>query len=191
MRYVTTHILYARLLPLFADYAYKSEAIDILEINSAAGLDFVSAFFFGFSCSTNFLLEKEKRKRWLDAYLKSHSHDSMLWIQELPNLTAWLTKLGVSVVPKSGIEAVNELSAWCLDMCVASDKVLVNLQNGNENPRGDFPEVYHQLKMSMAKEATNQKSYVSQSEAEIEIASELLDHLGATMLCSFDESTCS
>lgn len=121
MRSISATLLYKRLLPFLTECAKNSTAVEVLELNYAAGIDFVSAFFFGLSCSTNFLQEEEKRKRWLDAYLKSRPHEYMIWLEELPNLTAWLVKIGINIGPKWRVEASQELETWCLDMCDAAE----------------------------------------------------------------------
>ena len=64
----------------------------------AYGLDFVSAFIFGIPRSTNFIENVKVRDFWLAAYLKSHPADYMFWPLELPRLTEWLKKIGISVM---------------------------------------------------------------------------------------------
>lgn len=184
---ITTTLLYKRLLPFLTDCAQNDTAVDVLEMSFASGLDFVSAFFFGTSCSTNFIQNEEKRKRWLDAYLKAH--DYVFWVQELPVLLAWLAKIGINIIPERTVEANEELDVWCLNMCTAAEKVLLAQQNGEEIISGSLPVVYQQLKVATTKEMKQSDPTPLALETQrLEIASELLDHLctvPTSLACAF------
>lgn len=167
-------MLYTRLLPLLA---HGTESVDILEMSTAYGLDFISAFLFGLSQSTNFIQEKGRRRHWLQQYL-SHRSKYMFWLQELPNFTTWLSRFGIDIVPKSKVKASRYLEDWCLSLCDAADKVL---QSKERVAPGNLPIVYQQLKTAMAKKIQPLNTTVlpgSYTSDQLEIASELLDHLG-------------
>ena len=180
MQAVTTHLLALRLLSFIDNKIKSNPCLEILELNLAAGLDFVSAFFFGLSSSSNFLENEDVRKRWLSAYLKSHTHHDMLWIQEAPSITMWLEKVGMGILSQEGKDGMEELNSWCLEMCDASEKSLQVLKIEREDASGNFPAAYNQLKTAIRKE---QQSYHTdqtslRARQRLEIASELLDHLG-------------
>ena len=166
------------MLPIFAKCSLSTESFDILELSFAYGLDRVSAFFFGLSQSTNFIQEERERTHFLEQYLKSHGSRDMFWLQEFPNLTAWLSKIGIDIAPRSRITASHDLEDWCLSLCDAAEKTL---QSGDEIASGNLPIVYQQLKMTIAKEIWLPNVALLPdlpTPQKLELASELLDHLG-------------
>jgi hypothetical protein len=100
MTSITRILLHERLLPNLTQHADESTAVNMLDLSFATGLDFVSAFSFGIASSTNFLQNQGSRKRWLEEYNKSHGKHTAFRIQELPTLTQWLIRLGISAIPQ-------------------------------------------------------------------------------------------
>jgi hypothetical protein len=187
MTSITGILLHERLLPVLARHADDGTVANMLDLSFATGLDFVSAFFFGISCSTNFLQIDGARKCWLEEYNKSHGKRIALWIQELPCLSKWLVRLGINVIPKSRKAACQELDHWGLKMCDAAEQILLNRSEGEDCQDGTFPAVYHQLKCSIAREINHSDLdtlFNDHPMYRLEIASELLDHLGVSFLPS-------
>ena len=185
MASITGILLHQRLLPILAQHADDGTAANMLDLSFATGLDFVSAFFFGIANSTNFLQNEGTRKRWLEEYNKSHGKSVALWIQELPDLTKWLARFGIPVIPKSRETACQELDRWGLKMCDAAEQFLLKRSEGEECEAGAFPAAYHQLKCAIARELTHPDLDTllhEHPQYRLEIASELLDHLGVSSL---------
>ena len=159
-----------RLIPRLLVHADASRPLDILEVNLATGLDIVGAFFFGTTSSTNFLQDEEARRAWLRDYNESHTHDRMLWIQELPGVAGWLGKLGINVVSKISLAAEQRLNDWCERCCNEADKMI---SVDNKEDSGSSPVVYHYLRSALDNDAT-----LSGRQKRLEAASEILDHLG-------------
>lgn len=185
MTSITGVLLHERLLPILTQHANNDTAVNMLDLCFATGLDFVSTFFFGTASGTNFLQNEGALKRWLEAYNKSHGKDIAKWMQELPNLTKWLTGLGIPVIPESRKAACQELERWALRMCDDAEQILLGRSPGDDNSAGDFPAVYHELKSAIAREIKHPDLgtlFDNCPEYRLEIASELLDHLGMSLL---------
>jgi hypothetical protein len=173
---VVSQILSHRLLPLLSSHSSGSRAVEALELCIAVGLDIVSAFFFGLSSSPNFIEDVDHRRSWLTAYLDSHTHETMLWTQEAPTLKSWLGRVGFSVASVKSLEAARALRDWCSLLC--SQSCLETSYSGTDSrPTGDKPEVYRYLRRAIEGE---QKANVARSDPgdDLEISSEILDHLG-------------
>ena len=152
----------------------------MLDLDIAYGLDFVSAFIFGISRSTNFIEDVQARDSWLATFLKSHPVDYMFWLLELPSLTRWLTKISIHVVPNWYWEAHDDLDKWSLQVLDAAEDAIAK-QPVEDMEVGDRPVVYSQLKRAMAKEQHNkgsQNGVTTSQQQRFELASECLDHIG-------------
>ena len=106
----------------------------------------------------------------------------MYWLLELPKLTKWLTRFGISILRKLSTQAHNDLDEWALQMVDKAEKAVM------ENPAadmlaGDCPVLYSQLRLSLAAEQQieERRHNVAPSPLQrLELASECLDHLGNT-----------
>ena len=175
-------VLLERYMPIICNSVRNGAEFDILELNFAYGLDVVSAFIFGISRSTNFIEDVEARNCWLATYLKSHPAEYMFWLLELPQLTKWLTKFGVSILPKWSTTAHNELDQWALQMVDKAEIEVLGKPAADMLP-GDCPVLYTQLRLSLAAEQQIQerRENVAPSPLQrLQLASECLDHLGNT-----------
>ena len=167
-------------MPIIRKTVQDGITTNILDLDFAYGLDFVSAFIFGIPHSTNFIENVKARDYWLAAYLKSHPADYMFWPLELPGLTEWLKKIGISVMPNWSLEAHNALDQWALDM-VDRIKDEITKPSVRDISAGDCPVLYNQLRLAILEEqpvvATKQESTPSPQHL-LQLASECLDHLG-------------
>lgn len=132
-----------RLLPVLWKTAGTNTPIDILSVNLAYGLDFVGAFAFGLSQGTNFIQDEESRRQWLDEYLKSHPPEYMFWLIEHPNLTRWLRKVGIYLVPRWYKEADENFDNWALRMIDKTEKVLQDGLTEERAAAGEMPVLYN------------------------------------------------
>lgn len=184
---IVVELLHGRLLPILAQSAHNELPVNILDLNFAYGLDFVSAYIFGISRSTNFLQQSGIRQHWLTEYRKSHPSEYMVWLQELPNLTYWLRRAAIYVVPKWYTKADEEFDKWALAMVDSTEGALQVTQAEKGFTAGDRPVVYEHLKMAMAEElGTKKPSWVvsplfDPEQQRLELASECLDHMGMAL----------
>ena len=173
-------LLFERLLPQCLQSAASNQPLDILDLNSAYGLDFVSAFIFGMSRGTNFLQDIIARNDWFKKYLAAHTHRHFFWLVEAPNLRRWMARFGVHVVPKTMWHARKQLEHWLLPLVNETEEFLA--ESGHESPKhGEFPSMYSAMKTAVADERETIFSAESMARAidgTLERASECLDHLG-------------
>lgn len=197
MTVITAALLMDRLLPLLSRYAKTGEAFDVMPIHQASGMDSATAYFFGLESATNFLLDENSRLQWLKHYVRSRPRDCMFYLQELPMLTRWLANIGFHLVPRSTEKYNDMVDAWCLNMCDGAEKAL-SCGCTTEIVPGNNPVVYRQLKTSTSKEGLASDAKVTlncfksegstgpaavpdlrnnRSPQQLEVASELLDHI--------------
>lgn len=165
-------LIYQRLLPQFAKSAVERTPVEVLDLNMAYGLDFVSAFIFGLPRGTNFIQDVRYRNHWLARYLRSHPNQYMFWLLEVPNLRKWLTNFGICVTPKWIWEARGELDEWALGLINRTEEYLAEA-DAKQTRDGDHPVVYNQLRRAM-----NNEQEMERMNQRLEIASECLDQLG-------------
>lgn len=180
---ITSELVQTRFLPMLWTSATCRRPVDMLSVNYAYGLDFVTAFIFGLSRGTNFIQQEDQRRKWLEDYDRSHPHDSMFWLQEQPNLTRWLRNIGIHVVPEGYVDADVEFENWGLQMIDATDAALQAGLSEDCAADGDMPLMYHQLISTTARQSGLKDSLPSHlsPEQRREIASECLDHIGKTI----------
>ncbi|KAL8637389.1 MAG: hypothetical protein Q9228_005330 [Teloschistes exilis] len=176
------HTILGRFISQIQESSQKGDPLDVLGLNMAYGLDFVSAFVFGLSSGTRFIQDVQARNAWLEQYLKSHSNGYMFWLVEMPGLRRWLEKWGVTVVPNLVGEARKGLERWGLEMVDKAEDAMreVSIRSSLDD---DLPIVYNQLKLALAKERQSKgidaASDVPQEER-LQLASECFDHMVAT-----------
>lgn len=185
MKTITRTILLHRMMPRLFDHVDHARPLDVMPLFRAAAMDVASSYIFGLLNSTNFLQNNEALSHWLEIYHFSHPKKAMFFLQELPTLTRWLSMLGIDIVPKARLDYLDQLNAWCLEMCDRAEAPSPN------NPRpGDLPAVYLQLKKAVDKEDYSDLKTIQlscfhagrqalnmRSPQQLEIASEILDQL--------------
>ncbi|KAL9099682.1 MAG: hypothetical protein Q9163_004856 [Psora crenata] len=178
------HTLFGRLSPQICESARTGKPIDVLRLNMAYGLDFVSAFIFGIPQGTNFLQDLQARDHWLSGYLKSHPNEHMFWLLEMHGLRRWARVFGVKLVPDWIWEARRNLDQWALRM-VDNTEEAIGMKSVNDTPDGEFPVVYNQLKLALAQERHMKGIDLTlgpPAEERLQLASECLDHIGRLTL---------
>lgn len=175
-----------RFLPLIQAVAESGEPVDMHDIDNAFTMDFMTAYQFGLSNSTNFTQDVATRN-----YIFHHYHSRRpyeFFSSEIPWLKPLGEKIGIHLVPKLLNSANDILEDWSRDMCQAADTWL---SNPTESP-GDEPVVYKQFKQGLTNlrlkdpEAAKSKDDLILPTHTIdadgclpEVYSEMLDHLGA------------
>lgn len=157
-----------------------AESIDILPILQSYTIDFTAAFVFGLPRVTNFIMKKEARDEWLEAYIRSYPSDSMFWLQECPGLTKLIQKAGLAdlVLPKGHEAARKWLDDWTLEkMRRAEDALYYNGYDEGKFTAGTFPILYGAVKSGLAKSCGQADNFTPDSKQELELASECFDHI--------------
>ncbi len=112
----------------------------------------------------------------------------MFWLLDLPNLSRWLGKCGVSVVPDSIWQARRRLDQWALRIVDTTEEAMTSIPPDAWSS-GDFPVVYNQLKLAMARERDEKGLDPAQNpptDERLQLASECLDHLVKSSLIPAD-----
>ena len=181
-------------MPQLLNSAQSGRPIDVLGLNMAYGLDYVSAFIFGLPRGTNFIEDVGARDVWLARYLKSHPNQYMFWLLDAPKIRIWLSKLRIHVVPSWVWKAREDLDQWALRIVNQTEKAMSEVA-ADDMKDGDFPVVYHQLKTSMVKEDRQLGQTLHAKtpwERPSQLASECLDHLGIPLCfrynCAIEEA---
>ena len=169
MHEISHSLLRERLLPLLAIFAGAGLSVDVLELNHAVAMDFICAYVFGLSNSTNFIQDVNYRKHWQNLYRRRKSLHGF-WSTELPALRPMIQSIGLLVIP-AYVEAANrEIEASCYKWCRMAEESDHEAKN-----KSTSPVVYRQLTQSLEKADVKSDS----TDRSLEIASEMLDHVAA------------
>ena len=173
-------LLYGRLLPLLNAAALEGP-VDIYMLVNAATMDFITAYIFGLKASTNHLQDAEQNRKWLHWY--GHREEGRFWQAELPHLTSILERFGVGVATEEPRQMGDLIGAYGSKMCSKADRTLIEGREKREEGRleaGMMPVVYARLKDTLGKDGEVTAGRLRPDlSVELEIASEVMDHLGA------------
>lgn len=183
---LTSAIVSNRLAPRLDGLASDGKAFNVYAELAAATMDFVTGYQFGAASSSNFIQDVDRREEYLDWYTRRIGYS--FWPQEHPRLTAFLSRLGIELVPKHVSEANSAIEDWTMAMCDGATSFLRSsgaskVDDVPEDEQINFPMVFSQVSGAMAKS----KDYadVEAEQSRLEVASEMLDHLAA----GFDTSS--
>lgn len=181
---VSRTILYDRLLPRLEVYAKTEEAFNIFNIFNATTFDFVAGYLFGIDAAKNIanMLESPARfQEFFDTHNDRGNGHRWFYIQELPRLTAFLSRFGLSFVPPMAQSAFDEVETFGIEFCHGAGDTLKKynaamLSDMPEEAIGNFPTVYAQLKTSLSRNASKEDGLRNTSDdIQLQIASELTD----------------
>ncbi|KAI9806616.1 MAG: hypothetical protein M1825_006073 [Sarcosagium campestre] len=171
-------ILEEGMLPKLEEAVILSKPLDVYEFWNAVTMDMITAYCFGISNSSNFIEDTLFRREWFASYRSRHAY--AFQGQDIANVTDFLRKIGIKLVPDWVTEANHRLEEWCLKMCDAAERSLQEF-GGKEQSPADQPIVYSQLRKMMVKAKKSTESMKPGAETlescRLEIASEMLDHL--------------
>ena len=167
---ISRTIVFSRILPLLESAAIEQKPVEVLELNHASTMDFITAFMFGLQNGTNFTQDVSARKHFLAIYERPRPY--RFWFGELAGLKAFLNRFGHIIVPKSVQEATNYLDNWTLSRTKAVEKSSTTKISDEENIPTTTPIVYNQVHKSTLK---NPFPYPQ----DLQIATELKDHWAA------------
>ena len=162
-------------LPLIERAAVEGRIVDVHEMNNAFTMDFMSAYQFGLPSSTRFAEDKTTRRHHLHLYHCRKDYE--YFSQEVPRLKTLMKWLGFNLVPSFCDDANGEIEDSMLETCNKADAYL-----GEVSTPGAEPVVYKQFKNGLAKQREKGSGKPASGELDFqrrEVASEMLDHLGA------------
>lgn len=166
-------LLRDRFLPVIEQAARTGTALDVHGMNNGFTMDFMSAYLFGSANATNFTQDAVAKHGFLELYHNRRVYE--FFSQEANGLKELTRKIGLPVpVPKWVDEANQRIEAWILKMCDKADLCLDTLPSP-----GFEPVVYKQLKNSMEKVQGEIWGAEKRDSMRLEMASEMLDELGA------------
>lgn len=179
----TRIILHHRLLPSLDSVATRGLSLEVLGLNYAVTMDFISSYLFGLSRENNFIRDVEMRKRFLSWHFKRSEH--AFWYQEIPRVTQWLQRIGLHLVPRWVDTANANIQSYVLHLCRAAEQsIQAASDHDHEKAHGTRPVVYSQLTDALKRapvKAEGQKGGGGAEADELPVASEMLDHLIAGM----------
>ncbi|KAK0707436.1 cytochrome P450 [Lasiosphaeris hirsuta] len=166
-------ILYARLMPILRE---EGATLDAYSVFMAATMDFIAAYIFGIKGGTDFLRGKGYRDHFFELY--KARNDYGIYDQELPWMTAFCRRVGISLCPAWVDYANKELGEWCQKLC----KGMTERKEENAQGEQDKAVVWDALVRGLQTEAaTSGVESVLHSTAlarpDLSIASELFDHV--------------
>ncbi|OCK82392.1 cytochrome P450 monooxygenase [Lepidopterella palustris CBS 459.81] len=161
-------ILYGRLTGILKKHAETGEPLEIFGTMLSTTMDIVTAFLFGLSQSSNFLLDVEQRNLRLKQYQGRGPY--AFYAQELRGFWAIVEKLGFRLVPKAVASDTEEFEKWILGMCDGAQQKLYG-SSSKVIAKTDEGTVYEQLSASL-KSAGREIA----GEERSAIASEMTDH---------------
>lgn len=174
--------------------------VDIHELNYAFTMDFVSAYLFGISCSTNFIQDVKTRREVMKQYQTRHHGDYQWHLTELPPVfRRWMKAMHLPIIPQFMLDANQYMERWNNGMCESSERFVTQGHDETQlTSIGNKPIVYEKFKSGLAEmrekdpEAglehlphivdPSQLSNLNDNpklEIRYEVYSEMLDHLEA------------
>ena len=166
-------MIHGRLIPLLAKVSANEEPVDVLDLNYASTMDFVTAYIFGLANCTNFIEDVKSRQEWLRVY--SSRRPFSFWDAELPSLKTMSAKVGLPIVPPWVSKASRQLEAWTLRHCKSAEKSGAEAKNYSMRDVLDTPPIVHQQLFNSFPD----DSADSKHPKELKVATELHDHLAA------------
>lgn len=171
-------ILYDRFVPTL-EQSLSEGGIDVYSLFLATAMDFISAYIWGISRSTNFIDNRGYRGHWLELY--KARNDFGFFPQELPRLTALCRRIGIELYPSWVDTANQELAAWNTDLCRRTMKHL-ETGEGVSKDTADEPVVMNALLKGIRREeessGANSPLYATTIlQKDLSVQSELWDHV--------------
>ena len=142
-------LLFDRFLPFLSSAAHNGTPVEVLEFFQAVNMDFMSAYLFGITNSTNFMCDLKARQHYISMYQ-----------------TKFLRLPGADV-------ATRFLESQCLFMCNAAETFSRISEKESASTPTTNPVVYNQLSTQRSKFSPPTDS----SKPNLLVASEMMDHL--------------
>ena len=182
MHQISSTVIFDRLLPSLESFASTGKPVEILQFNFAIAMDFIMAYIFGVQNGTNFIQDVKSRQEWLHIYQSRRPY--RFWDGEFPWFNSLLNSVGLGIIPQSINKYSGYIENWTLKYTKAAQESISGDKGtltGNSTrdssarvPKTTEPVVYTQLTTNLPEEAS-----MSAYPSDLQIASELLDHLAA------------
>ncbi|OJJ48141.1 hypothetical protein ASPZODRAFT_157934 [Penicilliopsis zonata CBS 506.65] len=166
----STQILHDRLLPILQQAAGTGEALDVHDLLLASAMDFVTAFLFGLSSSSNLVEDRTRRQAILSAYQSRLPY--AYYAQETQGVMDGLQKIGFNILPAAVVAATEQFEAWCISMVDGAEE---KLHRGGHLDAADQAVVYGQLRDAMLKTKKDESGLTA--DERMDIVSEMCDHI--------------
>jgi cytochrome P450 len=144
-----------RVLPILEGTAKNQTPFDALELSMAIAMDFITAYLFGMSSSSNFLQDVKTRQQWLAALRSTKGHE--FWDLEFAGLNSFLSKFGIDLVPTTVFSAFDEVKDLCLKMMEKVESSPYDSTKGVS-----YDQLLHHLSPSYRDEAKLRRSIASE-----------------------------
>ncbi|KAE8443128.1 hypothetical protein EG329_002372 [Mollisiaceae sp. DMI_Dod_QoI] len=167
-----------RLGSIFDAAAKEQIEVEVLELMSAAAMDFVTAYLFGTENIENFLQNIEARRKWLKASHKTSRLE--FWELEFPKLMKILTSVWLCREDLEVIEARKEVNDLCLQMLIKAGPSSGKDSDQVQTKQCSTPTkavVYEQLYQHLY--SSKEKYFRLLDSHPYTLASELMDHIKA------------
>lgn len=161
-------ILFNRFLPIIEASTTENAPLNVLDLNYAASMDFMTAYIFGFPNGSNFLQDLKIRKHFREMYDCRKPYN--FWPAELRSLLSLLGRFKTLIVPQWVDYANREIENLFLQMCNAAGSSLSDPERGG-NSRSTVAVVYKALSQSLVTPSKSPLTFEHQTL----IASEVLD----------------
>ncbi|PGG99521.1 unspecific monooxygenase [Blastomyces parvus] len=175
MATISQALICRRLLPKLRRDAQFQSNVEVLELNNAITMDFVSAYIFGLASGTNFLEDVSTGRKWFKVYQSRKPFE--FFHSEVPGITSLAEMLKIPLIPKWCDKANQDMEDWGLEMMDNAEKFLASTNLDCE------PIVYKQVKQAMlkqlAKDGLEANTEETLSQLRLELACEMFDHLTA------------
>lgn len=170
-----SEILHRRMLPLLADASRSERPVDVFQLWSGTAMDFITAWQFGLNASTNYIQDPAACAQYIDWYQGRRPHN--FWAQDMRFVSQWVHRIfRYRLVPLWVQNANVELEADCLSHIQSANQQWRELGTDYLKDATVFPALSKALGT-----ATNAgpRSKGDIEKAELMVASEMMDHLGA------------
>lgn len=170
-------------MPLLCKSAENEQqpyGIDVHSLFCAVAMDFITAYCFGISRSSNFIQDKNYRDHWLKLHITRKGHG--FFEQELPFFESAARRVGLSLTPAWARAVDEELQSWCKRKSDASVEYLRHLDGSDSTTSPNDPVVVRAILAGISREAQNhgQESLIHSTvvlQPELAVASETFGHI--------------
>lgn len=172
MAKLSEEIIFSRLFPILESLATEGTPVNVLELNCAVAMDFITTYLVGLSNGTNFLGDVNMRRKFLTWFQSRRPYS--FWNSELPKIRSLLTKIGIVVIPQWVGTTSQHIESFGLNLCNAAQAYL-----SSEHPKegcSTDPIVYERLAQFLPISVAGDSLSMPQ---DLATPCEILDHLAA------------
>ncbi|KIY02256.1 uncharacterized protein Z520_02394 [Fonsecaea multimorphosa CBS 102226] len=173
-------VLFGDCLAILEKAAVHGTPVEVLELNYSYSMDTFVQWQFGKSLRSHFLRDSSERGLYLDGFFAPAHYT--FWRYEFPQLTGFLRRLGIFLIPAWVDAAYRAVEDWNLVKC---DKAQQLLATGTSLSPEDQPVVFEQALKTMSKIDSKPRAYPQR----LQIASDMFAHNSAAFETSGNVET--